>query len=100
MTSAGGEKRQPLDTVVLKYLQKRGVKNAERALVVDAKLSKDATGSMSLVALGADAALSDLLVLHSLEDVEDDGKFDADSVLDGYARIREWIFGALDLYKS
>ena len=102
MTSkAGGdEKRQPLDTVVLKYLQKRGFKNAERALVVDAKLSKDATSSMSLVALGADAALSDLLVLHSLEDVEDDGKFDADSVLDGYARIREWIFGALDLYKS
>ena len=85
MTSkAGGdEKRQPLDTVVLKYLQKRGFKNAERALVVDAKLSKDATSSMSLVALGADAALSDLLVLHSLEDVEDDGKFDADSVLDG-----------------
>ena len=102
MTSkaGGGEKRQPLDTVVLKYLQKRGFKNAERALVVDAKLSKDATSSMSLVALGADAALSDLLVLHSLEDVEDDGKFDADSVLDGYARIREWIFGALDLYKS
>ena len=100
MTSAGDEKRQPLDTVVLKYLQKRGFKNAERALVVDAKLSKDATSSMSLVALGADAALSDLLVLHSLEDVEDDGKFDADSVLDGYARIREWIFGALDLYKS
>jgi len=103
MTSkAGGgeEKRQPLDTVVLKYLQKRGFKIAERALVVDAKLSKDATSSMSLVALGADAALSDLLVLHSLEDVEDDGKFDADSVLDGYARIREWIFGALDLYKS
>ena len=100
MTSAGDEKRQPLDTVVLKYLQKRGFKNAERALVVDAKLSKDATSSMSLVALGADAALSDLLVLHSLEDVEDDGQFDADSVLDGYARIREWIFGALDLYKS
>lgn len=109
MTATTGDKsgrekesiRQPLDTVVLKYLQKRGFKNAERALVVDAKLQKDATSSMSLVALGADAALSDLLVLHSVEDdfEEEGGKFNAEQVLDGYARVRDWIFGALDMYK-
>jgi transcription initiation factor TFIID subunit 5 len=110
------EKRQPLDTVVLKYLQKRGFKNAERALVVDAKLSKDATSSMSLVALGANATLSDLLVLHAVEDDDDEeeeeeeeeeekknGKkkkgFNADAVVEGYSRVREWIFGALDMYK-
>jgi transcription initiation factor TFIID subunit 5 len=91
----GVTKRDPLDTVVLKYLQKRGFKNAERALCADAGITKEHTLAMSLVSLGADAALSDLLVLHS--DLEE--KFEARQVLEGFSKCREWILGALDLYR-
>ena len=52
--------------------------------MVDAKLSKDATSSMSLVALGADAALSDLLSCRSRTWRTMGNSMD--SVLDGYAR--------------
>ena len=82
--------------VVLKYLQKRGFKRA--SFSADAKLSKDATSSMSLVALGADAALSDLLVFIA-RGRGGRCKIDADLRWTD-TREYEWIFGALDLYKS
>ena len=67
MTATTGDKsghekesiRQPLDTVVLKYLKSEVLKTPSERSWWTRNCKKDATSSMSLVALGADAALSD-----------------------------------------
>jgi hypothetical protein len=83
---------QPLDRIVLRYLQKRGFKDAEKALKSEAKIP--AVSQMALVPhLGADASIADHILYYNEVECE------PAALVEGYRLLREWVHGSLDLYK-
>ena len=58
---------EPLDRIVLRYLQKRGYTDAERALRTEAKIAS--VSQMALVPhLGADASIADHILYYNEAD--------------------------------
>ena len=83
---------EPLDRIVLRYLQKRGYKDAERALKSEAKIQS--LSQMALVPhLGADATIADHILFYNESDS------DPNALVQGYRLLREWVHNSLDLYK-
>ena len=83
---------EPLDRIVLRYLQKRGYKDAEKAFLKDSKSQK--LSEMALVPhLGPDAAISDHILYYNEADS------DPEVLVEGYRLLREWTHHSLDLYK-
>jgi len=89
-----------LDRVVLRYLQRRGYRNAAGVLRTESGLARrlaeaDAASGMSVAsAMGADAAISDHLLYHA------EAETDPRGAASGYATLREWAQNSLDMYKS
>ena len=82
----------PLDRIVLRYLQKRGYKDAENALKAEAKIQS--LSQMALVPhLGPDASISDHILYYNEENC------DPNALVQGYRMLREWVHNSLDLYK-
>jgi len=83
---------EPLDRIVLRYLQKRGYTDAERALRTEAKIAS--VSQMALVPhLGADASIADHILYYNEADS------DPEALMEGYRLLREWTHHSLDLYK-
>ena len=83
---------EPLDRIVLRYLQKRGYKDAEKAFLKDSKSQK--LSEMALAPhLGPDAAISDHILYYNEEDA------DPNSLVQGYRLLRDWVNHSLDMYK-
>ena len=83
---------EPLDRIVLRYLQKRGYTDAERSFRTEAKIT--GVSQMALVPhLGADASIADHILYHNETDS------DPESLMEGYRLLREWTHQSLDLYK-
>ena len=83
---------EPLDRIVLRYLQKRGYTDAERALRTEAKIAS--VSQMALVPhLGADASIADHILYYNEADS------DPEALVEGYRLLREWTHHSLDLYK-
>ena len=96
---------EALDRVVLRYLQRRGYKNAAGVLRTEARVHEHAIndtvsaesfakGGMSVVhAMGADAAISDHLLYYA------EAEADPRGLVDGYGALRDWAQNSLDMYK-
>lgn len=98
-----------LDRVVLRYLHRRGYRNAAGVLQTEARLAQalpgatandstrtkvDLSSGMSVAhAMGADAAMSDHLLYHS------EAERDPATTVSGYGALRDWAQHSLDLYK-
>lgn len=98
-----------LDRVVLRYLHRRGYRNAAGVLQTEARLAQalpgatandstrtkvDLSSGMSVAhAMGADAAMSDHLLYHS------EAERDPATTVSGYGALRDWAQNSLDLYK-
>lgn len=98
-----------LDRVVLRYLHRRGYRNAAGVLQTEARLAQalpgatandssrtkvDLSSGMSVAhAMGADAAISDHLLYHS------EAERDPATTVSGYGALRDWAQNSLDLYK-
>lgn len=83
---------ETLDRIVLRYLQKRGYTDAERALRTEAKIAS--VSQMALVPhLGADASIADHILYYNEADS------DPEALVEGYRLLREWTHQSLDLYK-
>lgn len=90
--AAAAAAQEPLDRIVLRYLQKRGYKDAEKALLAEAKIQS--VSQMALVPhLGADASISDHILYYNEADC------DPNALVQGYRMLREWVHNSLDLYK-
>jgi transcription initiation factor TFIID subunit 5 len=90
--AAAASAPDPLDRVVLRYLQKRGYKDAEKALLSEAKLQS--LSQMALVPhLGADASISDHILYYNEADC------DPGALMQGYRLLRDWVHNSLDAYK-
>lgn len=84
--------QEQLDRIVLRYLQKRGYKDAERALLAETKIQS--LSQMALVPhLGADASISDHILYYNESDCG------PNALVQGYRALREWVHHSLDLYK-
>ena len=96
-----------LDRVVLRYLHRRGYRNAAGVLQTEARLAQalpgandsarnkvDLSSGMSVAhAMGADAAISDHLLYHN------EAERDPATTVHGYGALRVWVQNSLDLYK-
>ena len=90
--AAAAAAKEPLDRIVLRYLQKRGYKDAMKALQEEAKIQS--LNQMALVPhLGPDAAISDHILYYNEADC------DPNALVQGYRMLREWVHNSLDLYK-
>ena len=64
MASGAAAAQESLDRIVLRYLQKRGYKDAEKALQAEARIQSKS--EMALVPhLGADASISDHMLYYN-----------------------------------
>jgi hypothetical protein len=93
MADAAKDETDPLDRIVLRYLQKRGYKDAEKALKSEANIAS--VSQMALVPhLGADATISDHILYYN-----EAADRDPVALVHGYRLLRDWTHAALDMYK-
>ena len=84
--------KESLDRIVLRYLQKRGYKDAEKALKSEAKL-QTLTQMAMVPHLGADASISDHILYYNEADCG------PTALILGYRKLRDWVHNSLELYK-